>query len=238
MEAVLVGTIYDDPPLPIFGSHVYDAEVRNRGLDWPKSAFSMIGSARMRNLRVLTERVIKERVLGDIVETGVWRGGASIMARAVLEAYEDRSRRVIAADSFAGLPAPDSNYDADVGSNFHEYSELVVSEDEVRRNFAKFNFCDDQVIFLKGWFKDTIPVIPTDRIAILRLDGDMYESTIIPLNYLFDKLSLGGWVIVDDYWVVPACKAAVGDFLSSRGIEPKFHEIDGVGIYFQKSSSS
>ena len=160
MEAVLVGTIYDDPPLPVFGSQVYDADVRNRGLDWPKSAYSMIGSTRMRNLRVLTESVIAAKVPGDIVETGVWRGGASIMARAVLEAYEDRSRRVIAANSFEGLPPPDEKYDADVGSKFHEYSELIVSEEEVRRNFQRFNFFDEQVVLLKGWFKSTMPLIP------------------------------------------------------------------------------
>ena len=88
---------------------------------------------------------------------------------------------------------------------------------------------------MKGWFKSTMPLIPTDKIAILRLDGDMYKSTIIVLNYLFDKVSLGGWIIIDDYWVVPACRSAVTDFFSSRGIAPQLHEIDGVGIFFQKA---
>jgi len=143
---------------------------------------------------------------------------------------------VILADSFEGLPPPDKDrYPADEGSIFHEYSELAVSEDEVRRNFEKFRLFDDQVILLKGWFKDTIPLVPSDRIAILRLDGDLYESTIIPLKHLFDRVSVGGWIIVDDYEWVPACKLAVRDFLSERGLTPVVHQIDGVGVFFEKA---
>ncbi len=236
MEAVLIGSVYEDPPLPHFGQKQFDSNIRNRGLDWPKNALSMVGAARMRNFRVLTEQVIASNIPGDIVETGVWRGGASILARAVLGAYGVRDRRVILADSFEGLPPPDTDhYPADEGSIFHEYRELAVSEDEVRSNFEKFRLLDDQVVMLKGWFKDTIPFFPSNQIAVLRLDGDLYESTIIPLAHLFDKVSPGGWIIVDDYECVAACKLAVQDFLSERGLTPEIQQIDGVGVFFEKA---
>lgn len=237
MEATLIGAIYEDPPIPIFDWKEFDPNVRNRGFDWPKNAFSMIGAARMRNFRVLIERVISDKIPGDIVETGVWRGGASILARAVLAAYGIQDRRVILADSFEGLPPPDKDrYPADAGSLFHQYQELAVSEDKVRSNFEKFRLFDEQVILLKGWFKNTMPLVPSDQIAILRLDGDLYESTILPLTHLYDKVPAGGWIIVDDYECVPACKLAVQDFLSERGLTPDIRPIDGVGVFFEKTA--
>ncbi len=238
MEKTLVGSIDKDPPTTTFGKDEYNPQVRFRGLDWPKNALSMIGSARMQNFRRLIERAIAMGVRGDIVETGVWRGGASIMARAVLSAYDVKDRLVVLADSFEGLPPGDpERYPADQGSNFHEFPELAVSMEEVRRNFERFGLLDDQVVFIKGWFKDTMPTFPDRPIAILRLDGDMYESTIDPLTYLFDRVSSGGWIIVDDYEWVPACKAAVTDFLCQRGLHPDITPIDGVGVFFQKQES-
>jgi hypothetical protein len=237
MESALIGAIFKDPPLPTFGLENFDESIRERGLDWPKNAFSMIGTARMRNFRMCLERAILGNIPGDIVETGVWRGGASILARAVLAAYGVTDRKIILADSFEGLPPPDKeHYPADADSNFHEFPELAVSLEQVRSNFEKFGLLDDQVVFLKGWFKDTMAHVPAQQIAVLRLDGDMYESTIDPLTHLFDRVSVGGWVIVDDYEWVPACKAAVDDFLSARGLKPEIQQIDGVGVFFQKSA--
>jgi uncharacterized coiled-coil DUF342 family protein len=237
MESALTGSIVKDPPFPVFGWDAFDENARDRGLDWPRNAFSMIGAARMRNLRTCVERAILSNIPGDIVETGVWRGGASILVRAVLAAYGSTDRKVILADSFEGLPPPDEQlYPADQGSIFHQFAELAVSLEQVRDNFTKFGLLDDQVVFLKGWFKDTMAHVPAQQIAVLRLDGDMYESTIDPLNHLFDKVSAGGWIIVDDYEWVPACKAAVDDFLAARGLKPEIQQIDGVGVFFQKSA--
>ncbi len=235
MEATLTGSLCEDPPLPTFGDTVYVSNLRDRGLDWPAHAYSMIGSERMRNFRTLIENVIKAKIPGDVVETGVWRGGASIMARAVLAAHDARDRKVIVADSFEGLPPPDgSQFPADAGSAFHQFPELAVSLEDVKGNFERFGLLDEQVVFAKGWFKDTMPTLPTRKIAVLRLDGDMYESTIQPLEHLYDRISPGGWIIVDDYEIIPACKAAVTDFLAERGLNPTIVPIDGVGVYFQK----
>lgn len=235
----LDGTIYEDAPLTATGLKHYDAELREYGWDWPSVAFTMIGTKRLANFRSVIESVVGERVPGDIVETGVWRGGACILARAVLLAYGVTDRRVIACDSFEGLPRPDAaQFPADSGSTFHEYDDLSVSLETVQRNFAKFDLLDDQVVFLKGWFRDTMPLVPSQKIAVLRLDGDMYESTIDPLRHLYDRIPDGGWIIIDDYHVVPAAKAALHDFLASRGETPQLKEIDGVGVFFRKNEDS
>lgn len=236
MQRCLTGTIYEDAPFAVLGQKEYDAQLREYGWDWPSKAHTMIGLKRLSNLRALTESVIRNRVKGDLIETGVWRGGACIMLRAVLEAHGVKNRRVWLADSFEGLPAPNPEfYPADEGEKFHEYQELSVSIDQVKRNFEKYGLLDEQVIFLKGWFKDTLPTAPIEKLAVLRLDGDLYESTILPLEVLYDKVSVGGFVIVDDYHVVEGCRKAIHDFFVARNISPQVVEIDGVGVYWQKT---
>lgn len=239
ISRTLDGTIYGDGGLTGSGVRAYDAKQREFGLDWPAVAFTMIGTKRLSNFRKIIESVIGEHVPGDIVETGVWRGGACIMARAVLFAYGITDRKVIACDSFEGLPSPNAEkFPEDTGAIFHQYADLSVSLETVKSNFAKFNLLDDQVVFLKGWFRDTMPTVESNSIAVLRLDGDMYESTIDPLLHLYDRIPDGGWVIVDDYHAVPAAKAAVHDFLDSRKETPHIHEIDGSGVFFRKNEKS
>jgi hypothetical protein len=236
LELILTGIAQKDPPLPEgpikYGE--FRPDVRNLGLDWPTTAFSMVGRKRLHNFRRLIERVIRNDIPGDIIETGVWRGGASILARAVLKAWKVTDRRIIVADSFQGLPPPSEAWPADRDSDLHVYPELAISLEQVRANFASFDLLDEQVVFLKGWFRDTMPQVPSERLAIIRLDGDMYESTIDPLNHLYDRLSPGGWVIVDDYFMIPACKAAVQDFFAARGINPSLRPIDLCGVFFRK----
>jgi O-methyltransferase len=235
IEKCLTGTIYEDKAFQSVGDGVYDPALREVGRDWPSMAHTMIGVKRLANLRSLAERVLENSVPGDFIETGVWRGGACILMRAVLHAYGVKDRRVWVADSFEGLPAPDEKqYPADKGSDYHTYSELSVPLETVRGNIQKYGLLDEQVVFLKGWFKDTLPAAPIQRLALLRLDGDLYESTMIALNALYDKVSTGGYVIVDDFHVVPGCNKAIHDFLAARNIAPDIREIDGVGVYWQK----
>ena len=232
----LDGTIDEDPGLKANGDGKFNANLREHGWDWPSVAFTMVGTKRLSNVRMVLESVLGEQVPGDFVETGVWRGGACIMARAVLMTYGVTDRRVIVCDSFEGLPPPNSEaYPSDAGSDFHTFPDLAVSLEQVKANFSKYDLLDDQVVFLKGWFRDTMPMVPSEQIAVLRLDGDMYESTIDPLRQLYDRIPAGGFVIVDDYHVVPAAKQAVHDFLDERRIPVNLREIDGVGVYFRKN---
>jgi O-methyltransferase len=237
IQDCLTGSIYQDPPLKALGSEEFNLELREYGWDWPSMAHSMIGRKRMENVRKLTEMILFEGVPGDLIETGVWRGGACIYMRAILEAYGVSNRKVWAADSFEGLPPPNMDaYPADEGGVFHTYADLAVSLEEVKRNFGRYNLLDGQVQFLKGWFRDTLPTASLERLAILRMDGDMYESTRDALVNLYDKLSRHGYVIVDDYRVVKACRMAVDEFRAARGIVDPIMEIDGVGVFWRKSA--
>jgi hypothetical protein len=96
------------------------------------------------------------------------------------------------------------------------------------------------VCFLKGFFSDTMPTAPINRIAVLRLDGDMYESTIVVLKHLYPKLSSGGFVIIDDYGMLPECNRAVEDYRKSLGISDPLQIIGYVhgaplGAYWRKT---
>lgn len=234
MRDSLVGRLNQDPPLPASKVDGYREDYREQGWDWPSLAPSMIGAKRMENLRRECERVVREGVPGDLMETGVWRGGACMMMRAVLKAYQVSDRRVIAADSFSGLPPPSEGVSADAGSDFHTYSEFAVSLDEVKRAFARYGLLDAQVVFLKGLFRDTLPTAPVNTLALLRLDGDMYESTMDGLVHLYDKLSARGSLIIDDYFLFEAHRKAVDEFRADRGIEDPIIQIDHFGGYWIK----
>jgi O-methyltransferase len=230
LEASLTGMLIEDAT---HKGPKFDRNTRLLGRDWPSLALSMIGSVRMRNLRYACETVVLDGVEGDFIETGVWRGGACILMKGILEAYGDDQRRVFVADSFAGLPPPDAeSFPADEGDTFHTYSELQVSRADVADNFRRYGLLDERVVFLEGWFKDTLPDAPIDRLAVLRLDGDMYESTIEALDALYHKVSYGGFVIIDDYFL-PACAKAVTDFRDRYGITTPILPIDGWGTYWR-----
>jgi len=207
---------------------------REEGNIWPGYADTMIGLKRLDNIQFCVEAVIEEGIEGDLIETGVWRGGACIFMRAILAAYGIEDRKVYVADSFEGLPKPDvEKYPADKGDTHHIHRFLAVSYDEVKNNFKRYGLLDDQVVFLKGWFKDTLPQAPIERLAVLRLDGDMYGSTIDALANLYPKLSKGGFCIIDDY-ALPGCKRAVDDFRTERGIHSEIKVVDWTGRYWKK----
>jgi hypothetical protein len=187
----------------------------------------------MRNLRMLLERALADGVPGDFIETGVWRGGACIYARAILAAHGDAERRVFLADSFRGLPPPDeASYAADAGDTHSTFQQLAVSRADVEANFRRFGLMDDRVVFLEGWFKETLPKAPIERLCVLRLDGDMYGSTREALDSLYSKVSSGGFVIVDDF-ILPPCKQAVIEFRAHERIISPMKDIDGAAVWWQ-----
>jgi O-methyltransferase len=208
---------------------------RRGPLLWPARAHTMLSHARLANLRYLVERTIREGIPGDYIETGVWRGGACILIKGCLVAHEVSNRRVYLADTFAGLPRPDPKYPADRSDRLYAFRELAVSEDTVRRNFAAYGLLDDQVVFLKGLFQDTLPQLGDSRFALIRLDGDMYESTMTALSNLYDRLSPSGFVIVDDYGALKSCAKAVHDFLDRRGLKVAIHPVDRSCVWWQKA---
>lgn len=208
------------------------------------SAISMLPLARFENLQSCIVDVIGRGVEGDLIETGVWRGGATIFMRAVLKVYGVTDRRVWVADSFEGLPEPDPEK-YPVEAKAHQgavmkqaYNHFAVSLADVERNFQAFGMHDDNVRFLKGWFKDTLPTAPIGPIAVMRLDGDYYESTMDALTSLYDKLSIGGYAIIDDYgedtWTY--CRKAVDDFRREKKIDAPMNRVDSKCYFWQRTT--
>lgn len=225
----------NEPQLLFAKKIPYKADLRQVGKDWPSEAETMIGVERLENLHACLEEVIRNKIPGDLIETGVWRGGATIFMRGALKAYGIADKTVWVADSFQGLPKPDAEkYPADRGDKHWTHPELTVGVDEVRANFARYGLLDDQVKFLVGWFRDTLPTAPIRELALIRLDGDMYESTMDGLRNLYPKLAIGGYIIIDDYGCVKACKQAVADFRAEQGIEEPIRTIDWTGVYWKR----
>jgi O-methyltransferase len=214
----------------------FNPDDRLEGKDWPPLADTMIGLKRLDNIQFCIEDILRNSVPGDLIETGVWRGGAVIFMRAVLKAHGVTDRVVWAADSFEGLPHPsDSNYPQDAGDPHHTFTDyLGVSLEQVQRNFRRYDLLDEQVQFLKGWFKDTLPTAPIQKLSLLRMDGDMYSSTMDALKNLYPRLSVGGYVIVDDYHIA-GCRQAIHDYRDQLGITEEIQKIDWAGVFWKKS---
>jgi len=220
----------------LFEDRGFTREQREDGMIWPGLADTMIGMKRLDNLQMCIETALREGVPGDIIETGVWRGGACILARGILAACGVADRKVFVADSFAGLPRPDKDkYPQDRRDTHHIHRFLAVSQEQVADNFRKYGLLDEQVVFLKGWFKDTLPTAPIEKVAVMRLDGDMYESTMDGLVNLYPKLAPGGFCIIDDY-ALDGCRKAVADYRAAHGISEEMHTIDWTGVYWRKAA--
>ena len=209
-----------------------DSDTAAAGLRWPYHADTMVGAERLHNVRWCCEQVIEDGVPGDFVEAGVWRGGVTIQMRAVLAAHGITDRRVFVADSFAGLPPPSDPKDRESILDRYEY--LAVPVEDVRENFARYDLLDDQVVFVEGLFKDTLPELESDSLAVMRLDGDMYESTMDGLVNLYDRLSPGGYCLIDDY-AIEATRQAVTEFRDDHGIDDDIVKVDWTGVYWRKS---
>ncbi|PZR56387.1 MAG: macrocin O-methyltransferase [Candidatus Meridianibacter frigidus] len=207
-------------------------------------AISMLPRCRLDNLQACLTDVIARNIPGDCIETGVWRGGAAIFMRAVLRTYNEADRLVWVADSFEGLPEPDAERFPREAKAYHgammrkAFDHLAASLEEVQANFKAFGLLDDNVRFLKGWFKDTLPKAPIERLAVMRLDGDYYESTMDALTNLYDKVSIGGYVIIDDYgedsWTY--CRQAVDEFRKLRGISDPMVQVDRPCFFWRRSA--
>jgi hypothetical protein len=235
LKRILLSTLVPDEryvpgntsdPLP------FDHELRVEGKDWPTRAFTMVGQKRLDILEYLLDWLIEHRILADIVECGVWRGGASIFMRGVLVSKGAAHLRSWLYDSFAGLPKPNLAGDCDL-SIYNNY--LAVPLNQVQENFVRFGLWSDKVKMVPGWFNDTLPQAEVRRISLLRLDGDMYESTIVALESLYAKVVRGGFVVIDDYGAIEVCKQATDDFRKKYNIGAPMTQVDWTCWYWQKT---
>ena len=243
MRAV-TGTIYPAPTRAgqfvseDFPTQPYDDEKRKRGHDFPVLGHTMVGWLRLRNVYDAIQTCEQEGVRGDYLEAGVWRGGASIFAAGVLRqlgCLGDRS--VWVCDSFQGFePQP---WDGD--TDWVKLNPIVaVSEEEVRANFDRYGlgaYLDSSIYFVKGFFADSLPDLRENvtAIAMLRLDGDLFSSTSDILYNLYAHVSIGGFVIVDDYGI-EACERAISDFRAYHDVTEPLIQIDNHSnaVYWRK----
>lgn len=195
---------------------------------------TMIGRKRLENIEDCLDVIRAEGIPGDLIETGVWRGGATIFMRGYLAAYDLPERNVWVADSFEGLPKPSLAQDEGWDYSAEQMPILAVSLDEVKENFRRYDLLDDRVRFLKGWFKDSLPAAPIGELALARMDGDLYESTMDALSALYDRVVPGGFLIVDDYGDFEPCRRAVDEFRRDRGITVPLQPVDWAGVFWRK----
>jgi O-methyltransferase len=181
---------------------------------------TLLWKPRLMHLAQVIAELEEKGVAGDLIETGCWMGGACIFMRAVLDELGNTSRKVYAADSFQGVPVPDTeNYPIDAYSTHHKSEMLTAPLEQVRENFTRRGYLDDRTVIVPGWFKDTMPPLKpaSGRWALLRLDGDIYESTMQVLETQYDFLSQGGYAIIDDFGSDVGASHAARDFLYRIG---------------------
>jgi hypothetical protein len=206
-------------------------------------AQALVPIKRLDNVQHCIMDVLENGVPGDLIEAGVWRGGTAIFMRAALRAMAVTDRRMWVADSFEGLPTTETALqpkEAGVMSRpmFKQgFKNFAASLDEVRSNFEKYGLLDEQTVFVKGWFKDTLHTITSERFAVIRIDADLYSSTMDCLRALYPKLAPGGHVIIDDYgldsWT--ECRKAVDEYRASQDIDEELLFVDTQCAYWKRA---
>lgn len=198
-------------------------------------AHAMMGRKRLDNIEHCVRTILSDGVPGDLLEAGVWKGAGPILMSGILKALDAPNRKIWLADSFAGLPPPSLPQDEGLDLTAQKFPWLAVSQQRVENLLERYGLLSDQLVFLRGWFKDTLPAAPVEKLALLRLDGDLYESTMDTLIPLYDKVQPGGFIIVDDYNDISACRQAVNDFRAERGIADPIEAVDYTGVFWRKT---
>ena len=235
MKKVLINSIYRDTHLGREPNMPYDPELREQGKDWPHQAHTMIGLKRLTNIQNIVFHIENEGIDGDFIETGVWRGGASIFMKACLKDWNDTERKIYVCDSFQGLPFPECEQDKDL--LLHRYQIMEVSKETVIENFKRYNLYDDNVIIVEGWFDIMLPYLVANiesNFSLIRLDGDMYKSTMDSIRPLYPRLNVGGFIIIDEYFDMHQCKEAVDTYREKNKITEPIIQIDHSGGYWRK----
>jgi Macrocin-O-methyltransferase (TylF) len=214
-----------------------ELEFRAAGRHWPRRGLTMVGLARLDDLQSCVERVVADGVQGDLIEAGVWRGGASMLMRATLDTLGQGGRLVWATDSFSGFPGPAAEASPPRGRrDLSQFDFLAVPLDEVRANFARFGL-DHGVRFVPGLFEVTMPKLRGGRWSVIRLDGDTYDATRVTLDSLYPGLSAGGYLIVDDYELLAECRRAVDEYRAEHGIDEPIEPVDWTCVRWRRQSA-
>ena len=188
--------------------------------------YSMSGNTRLRGLYWAVQHVVTHDIPGDIVECGTARGGSAALMGLTLKKRQAR-RMLWVFDTFEGLPAP-SERDPDFEIAALYTGSCLGTLDEVQELFEKLGILAE-ANFVKGLFQTTVPKSEVGSIAVLHLDGDWYESVRVCLDHLYDRVSPGGVIQIDDYGHWEGARAAVDDFMNERGIHTRLRHLDYTG---------
>jgi hypothetical protein len=198
--------------------------------------YTMTSWERLYALYKSVKYIVENKIPGDIVECGVWRGGGIKLAAHVLLALGHRDRTLFLYDTFEGMTEPDSEVDIDTSGNnaINDWREVrrkgvkwsYASMDEVREVIASSGYPMDNVVFVKGPVEATLPATIPDRISLLRLDTDWYSSTKHEIQHLYPRLSVNGVLILDDYGHYQGARRAVDEYFERVGNRPMLTRID------------
>lgn len=206
--------------------------------------YTHVNYQRLKFLWNVAEKVAGSGIPGAFVETGVWRGGCAGILSYISKKY-DYNNGLYFFDSFEGLPQPTSKDGKDaktfaVGKTegkLKSINKVQAEENYIKELlFNKLGIDTLKVNIVRGWFQDTLPVYKNviGDIAILRLDGDWYESTKVALENLYGLVRPGGYVIIDDYYFWDGCKRAVEEFINNNKLKVEIKRQDASGAYFIK----
>ena len=218
---------------------------------YPKT---MLPPVRLYSLADAVDAIEQDKIAGDVVECGVWSGGALALAALWGERHGTTSRTYIGLDSFEGLPPP-TEEDGEVLERFNRQSAKrgrIVDQalmktgvcvgdaaDTVRQFYDSVGISIAKVRFYSGWFQNTLPLVAKEvgSIAILRIDGDWYESTKICLEALYAQVPAGGFIIIDDYGTFTGCRRAVDEFREAQKISASLIFVDKDCVYWRREST-
>jgi O-methyltransferase len=202
--------------------------------------FTMTSVERISSLCEAVKYVTTNNIAGDIVECGVWKGGSMMAAALTLQSLDDLSRELYLFDTFEGMPTPadnDVSYSGESGMGFtanlkpdgsgSDFCRATI--DQVRDAVGSVGYPANKIHFVKGKVEDTVPHHAPDRIAILRLDTDWYESTRHELIHLYPRLVPRGVLIIDDYGHWQGARQAVDEYIRDNQVPLLLNRIDYTG---------
>ncbi len=188
--------------------------------------YTMSGNARLRSLYRAVRHVVERGIPGDVVECGTARGGSAALMGLTLERLA-ASRTLWVYDTFEGIPPPTADDPDEPIARLYTGS-FRGDQAEVSALFERLGILPRSRL-VKGLFQDTVPVSPVGAIAVLHLDGDWYESVKVCLDHLYDRVSPGGVVQIDDYGHWEGARRAVDEFMAQRAIRAPLHYLDYTG---------
>ena len=214
-----------------------DLRFRAAGLDWPLHGLSMVGLTRLDDLQRCVESVVADEVPGDLIECGSWRGGAAMLMRATLDTLGQSGRTVFVADSFQGFPRADVGEEYSLDADLASVGFLSVPLAEVQASFARLGLSEG-VSFVAGFFADTLPALRGHPWAVARLDGDSYDATRSALDAVYPSLSVGGYLVIDDFYPLDDCRRAVEDFRAEHEITEPIESVDWNAARWRRASAA